>query len=1433
MRAIPVPRSACHSSVVQSTVVASELPQRLILILRMCAWIWCALLMPMMCAPMLCAPMSAQETSPHAAAAVQPLITQPLITQPVDESQLTRLTGNTHPLARPQFDLGSAPASLPMSRMLLVLKRSPAQEATLRKMLDDQQDKGSPNYHKWLSPEQYGQQFGPTDSDLQTITAWLQSHGFQVGSTKGRTVLEFSGTAGQVQEAFHTTIHKYVVKGEQHWANSSDPQIPTALTPAVAGISSLNNFTRKAMNVPAGVGERDPKTGKIHPTQPLLTFPSGCVEDNTVQGYCTNWLGPYDFATIYDVLPLWSAGIDGTGVTIAIVGETDIQLSDVQAFRSFFGLPVNDPVFIWNGSDPGIGLDESEADIDVQWSGAVAKGATIDFVISQSTETTSGTDLSAVYIVENNLAAIMSESYGECELGLGTTGNQFYNTLWQQASAQGITVLISAGDGGSAGCDNFDARPPAPAQYGLQVSGYASTPYNVAVGGTDFNDFSDPGSYWSTTNNPTTQESALKYIPESTWNDSCTNAIWETFPQLSTNPETNCNNPNLGDVIIVAGSGGVSKCTTPSGSTPASCAGGYTRPAWQTGSGSFSSDGKRDIPDVSLFASNGFVGHAYIVCEADAQGYCPSSFLGFGGTSVSSPAFAGVMALVNQKTGERQGNANYILYKLAAQQPTAFHDVTVGTNAVPCSTSSPNCTTTNGGDAYGILSGYNAAAGYDLATGLGSVDANVLVTKWSSVTLLPSTTTLSSLTPATITHGQGVNFTASVKPQSGSGTPTGLISLEGGPASGTGGIAGFNLTNGSVSGSTEMLPGGTYSVTAHYPGDSTYGASDSSPLTVTVNKENSQPQAFLVTFDSNNRVISGNTNTAVYGSPYILRVNVENAAGQVCAPVANSGATACPTGSVALTNNGSTLDAGTYTLNSYGNVEDLTVQLPGGTNSVKAAYAGDNSFNASTGTNAITIAPASTTLTAPDVTNATIGQSAQIQVNINTTGSGAGPTGTVTFYANGTALGGTVAYEPVNGAPGSNAVTYATLTSNASAFPTAGSYALTAKYSGDMNYTGSSSTTTTILVQYPATVASLTPATQTITPGGTANLTALFDAENKKVYPTGTVTFAVSGSSATNFGPVPCSNATDASGNYACQAVAAIPLQTSALIIAQYSGDTNYPPASSFSVSVTAPDFSIGSNTNPVTVTQGQAQTVSIYVGGFSGFSGNVSSFACSGLPAETTCSFSPATVTGGNGSTTLTITTTPLGQNRQMRRASNESLRLGWMGFAILPLLGICLIGIPSWRRRGVLPLMVILGLFLTLLSCGGGSGTPPPPPPNPVPSISSLSPTQQAAGSQGQTLIIAGSGFVSGSTVTYNNVAHPASYAGAFQLSISLTPNDLANTGNFPVVVTNPTPGGGPSSAVNFNVVTGTPTGTFNVTVSGTSGSLTHTTTFTLTVQ
>lgn len=1350
---------------------------------------------------------------------------RPLITQAVDEAQVTVLKGNTHPLARPEFDLGTAPATLPMQRMLLVLKRSDAQEAALEQLLDDQQNKDSPNYHKWMTPEQFGQQFGPTDADLQTITLWLQSHGFEVGSTKGRTVLEFSGSASQVQEAFHTTIHKYVVNGEQHWANANDPSIPTALTPAVAGVASLHNFEKKAMN--RFVGTYSEETRQLVKAAPSYSF--GCGNGSECYG-----IVPYDFAAIYDVLPLWTAGINGSGQTIAIVGRTNINTSDPTTFWQLFGLtvPANKLQVTLNGPDPGITGDEAEADIDIQWSGAVAPQATINFVTSASTETTDGVDLSAVYIVENNVAAVVSESYGSCELGLGTAGNQFEAALWGQAAAQGMTVMVSSGDNGAAGCDD----PSYAAQYGLSVNGNASTPYNVAVGGTDFNQYNKWTTYWNSANNPTTQQSAKGYIPETTWNDSCTNSLAVTLGYGST-AEQACNNSQMlqaGGVNSTGGSGGASNCTTNS-QTVGSCSQGYSKPSWQTGSG-VPNDGKRDLPDVSLFASNGFLGTFYLVCQSDVTGrICNlNDFVGFGGTSVSSPAFAGIMALVNQKTGERQGNANYILYKLAAQQPTAFHDVPSGsTIAMPCISGSPNCTVATAGDYYGVLSGYSTTTGYDQATGLGSVDANILVTKWSSVTLAPSITTLSSLTPTTLTHGQSVSIKASVAPKTGTGTPTGQISLMGGPSGSTRGVAAFTLAGGAASGTTEMLPGGSYSVTAHYPGDSTYAASDSGPISVTVNPENSQPQAFLVTFDSSGNVVNGNTNTAVYGSPHVLRVNVENAAGKMCSPVATSGtpATACPTGTVTLTDNGATLDAGTYTLNSYGYVEDLAVQLTGGSHSVVAAYQGDSSFNANSVTSPMTITPAPTTMSQPFVYGAVVGQITQVNVYVNTTASAAAPSGTVTFYANGTPLKGTVSYTPTNGGPGFYASLYADIITDTSPFPSPGSYAITATYNADANYSASTSAATNISVLYPTPNVSATPTQQTVNYGGTATITALVDTSNKAKYPTGTVTFVDAYSLVKVAGPTTCTSTTDASGNFACQATGSFTVTSSDPITTNYSGDANY-PASSARAFISMPDFTM-SPQGWVDVTAGQSQNVTISFQSQNGLSGTVGNFACSGLPAETTCTFNPTQVTlpaTGSVSTTLTVSTTALGQSRK-HVGLNASV---WESGGVMLLFGISLLGVPLSRRRGRTPRVIMLALLSILVpSCsssgGGGSGGTP----NPVPSVSSLSPAQVAAGSQVQNLYINGSNFLASSTVTYNGALRNSSLQGPTQLQIGLAPGDVATIGAYPVVVTNPSPGGGASTPVNFNVVKGTPTGMFTITLSATSGPITHTTSMNMAVQ
>ncbi|HEX8926615.1 MAG TPA: protease pro-enzyme activation domain-containing protein, partial [Terriglobales bacterium] len=398
------------------------------------------------------------------------------ILQSVDNTRLTRLPGNTHPLARAEFDRGRAPDSLPAERMLLLLSRAPEQETALAQFLEDQQNSTSPNYRRWLTPEEFGQKFGPADADVQTITAWLQTQGFRVNRVaQSKNLIEFSGTSAQVRNSFRTELHKYVVDGKEYWANATDPQIPSALTPVVKGFVALNNFPIKPQHRDFGVFKRD-ADGTVRPE---LT-----VSDGTTNYYA---LGPADFATIYKTSSLISAGTNGTGQTIALIGETKINLQDVTDFRTFFGLSGGSASVVLDGTDPGIVPGaEAEALLDVQWAGAVAPAADVKLVSAQSTATTGGIFLAANYAIQQNLASVISLSYGNCEINLGTGGNQFMQAMWQQAAAQGITVIVSTGDEGSASCDYHGFSDIA--SNGLSVNGFASTPYNVAVGGTDFDD---------------------------------------------------------------------------------------------------------------------------------------------------------------------------------------------------------------------------------------------------------------------------------------------------------------------------------------------------------------------------------------------------------------------------------------------------------------------------------------------------------------------------------------------------------------------------------------------------------------------------------------------------------------------------------------------------------------------------------------------------------------------------------------------------------------------------------------------------------------------------------------------------------------------------------------------------------------------------------
>ncbi|MGA9509284.1 MAG: protease pro-enzyme activation domain-containing protein [Candidatus Sulfotelmatobacter sp.] len=866
----------------------------------------------------------AQEISTQAAAPIQHvLIVQPLITQPVDETQLTVLKGNTHPLARPAFDLGTAPATLPMQRMLLVLKRSPQQEAALRKLLDEQQSKGSPNYHRWLTPAQFGQQFGPSDSDMQTITLWLQSHGFQVGSTKGRSVLEFSGSASQVKEAFHTTIHKYIVKGEQHWANASDPSIPTALTPAVAGVLTLHNFLKKpqihfspqpvaAKLVPRGPGKK-----------PQVTFPAQSGQPTTYA------LAPQDYAVIYNINPVYNVDNDGDGTTIAVVGRSNLYNggADISDFFNVVGSANNSsrPGFsiVLDGPDPGDlgGGEEAEATLDSTWSGAIAPGATVDLVVSASTNTTDGIDLSELYIVENNLADIMTESFGSCEYYSTDSQVAGVNAVAEQAAAQGITYFVSAGDDGAEGCDDQDSETVATGP--LSVNVLASTPYTVAVGGTQFNENGDDTKYWTST--APIAETAISYIPEDVWNASC----------LSTTCGSNAG--------IWAGSGGVSSGNILSGGTFA----GFPKPVWQTGFG----DSFRDVPDVALTSA----GHdPYLLCieascEPDSTGNFYIYFVW--GTSAAAPSFAGIMGMVDQQATSRQGQADYVLYTLGAMQeantaltglcngsstsilPNAacvFNDVTAGNNAVP-------------GEAnYGLSNAdYQAGVGYDMASGLGSVNVTNLLKQWNSAAskFNATTTTLTLNSSTTLVHGSPLSFTAAVAPTSATGTPTGDVALLISAFPVVQGVGFFTLTAGAVSSSISSLPGGTYALAAQYGGDSTFAGSTSlaSPE-VTVTPEASTTVLSVLTFNQNGNPIP--VTSEPFGTFIYLRADVAGASGH-----------GIPTGGVTFSDTFGSIPGSSnpYALNSQGNTAtpNGVLTFDTGTHTISASYGGDVSFNAS------------------------------------------------------------------------------------------------------------------------------------------------------------------------------------------------------------------------------------------------------------------------------------------------------------------------------------------------------------------------------------------------------------------------------------------------------------------------------------------------------
>jgi hypothetical protein len=911
------------------------------------------------------------------AASAQGTAVPPRVTDRVDVTRLATLSGNTHPLARAQYDQGAAPADLPMNRIMLVLKRSADQEAALQDLLVQQQVTSSVTFHKWLTPDQFGQQFGLADADIQAVTSWLASFGFQsIKVSKGRNVIEFSGTAAQVEAGLHTSIHKYFVNGENHWANSSDPQIPAALAPVISGVVSLHNFRPK----PTIVRSDRKLTATVTPgAKPQINFTDG-----------SHGLAPADFNTIYNV----ANTMTGSGVTIGIIASSNINVQDVHDFRSLFfpGLPTNDPIVIPNGPIPVVvsgSPGEGEAVLDATWTGAVAPLATVDLVVSEDTNASPGIDLSEFYIIDNNLADVMTESFSVCESQFLaqnqlTAAANFYNFLAEQAAAQGITFLVASGDGGPDGCDDPSTEPATTA---ASVNLLASTPFDVAVGGTMFNDTANPNTYWGP--NLPNHGSALSYIPENVWNESCT-ALSATCPAIG----------------LWSSGGGQSIAFT-------------TAPPWQAGVTGLPASHPRLVPDVALTAADH---DGYVLCiDASCQSN-PAQFAIASGTSASAQSFGGIMALVVQKMAGRVGIANYALYNLAHNEtlsacngsnvlpalPPAstcvFNDVTVGNTNVP-------------GEA-----GFTAGVGYDETTGLGSVNVSNLVNKWNTAIVKATTTTLTlnGGTAVNITHGSLVPVGITVSPVvPATVAPTGDVSLLANSSTDLG-VDVFTLSpgavNSTVNSNTFLLPGGTYQVHAHYEGDGTFLGSDSTLpwVTVTVNPEGSQINFGIVVTTAT----TCSTPTSVaYGSSYVLTVDVAdlNVVSTPCAPSVSGSS---PSGTVTLTDsfNGgaaAALDGGSFKLNSFGYFEDQIIQLPVGTHIIKVSYLGDNSFSASgPASGVITVTKASTTAkVTSSATSVAANTAFSLTVVVDTLtstnpaigSSGAAPTGMVTFTATTTA----------------------------------------------------------------------------------------------------------------------------------------------------------------------------------------------------------------------------------------------------------------------------------------------------------------------------------------------------------------------------------------------------------------------------------------------
>jgi subtilase family serine protease len=723
----------------------------------------------------------------------------PRIQAEVSTSEMSVLKGSLNPLAQPQFDAGRVPANTQLTGITIVFMRSEAQQADLESLLAAQQNPTSPLFHQWLTPDQFGARFGMAQSDLATVQTWLEQQGFAVDSIgRSRNMIRFSGTAGQVEQAFQTQMHYFNVAGEKHLAPSTELSVPTAIAPVVETVRNLDNFKPRAMHIRGNPAFTSGMTGSV-------------------------FFSPGDIKLIYDMNPLLSQSFNGSGQSIAIMGQSAIVTSDITNFQTAAGLTPTAPTQVLvpgTGTPQTYSGDQGESSLDLEWSGAMATGANIFFVYTGNSQNTTGVFDSISYAIDQKIGDIISVSYGTCETLLGTFSLE---SAFQQAASQGQTVVSAAGDTGSTGCwtgSTTAGNPTATQQQALAVNYPASSPNVLGVGGTEISQassayYTQGQGYWAAeTSGTDIITSALKYIPEVVWNDSLASA--------------------QGGFGLSATGGGVSSL--------------FAQPSFQskyfTATGEANPNSSwRLVPDVALFSSPNYV--PYLFCTSDMSNWstgqeasCNSGFrdsatgtlTAAGGTSFATPIFAGMIAIINQKNGYAGGSGliNPALYQLASNASTyasGFHDITSGNNECPSGAPvTPACT----GPA---TSSYSASTGYDPTTGLGSVDLNNLVTAsgWPTASPLVGTSTTVAASNGSPNQNTSVTFTITVASTTGSSMPTGnvTISVDGaGTSFGSGSTSTVTLaSNGTATYSTSFTTAGIHQVVAQYVPDSTHAAS--------------------------------------------------------------------------------------------------------------------------------------------------------------------------------------------------------------------------------------------------------------------------------------------------------------------------------------------------------------------------------------------------------------------------------------------------------------------------------------------------------------------------------------------------------------------------------------------------------------------------------